>query len=528
MTDNQEQPPGPPPPGSSQPSKPAATHDPPRPTITLPSRTSFESIFSSGAGGNTGPGLGLGFSPGPMTLVSNFFSDGDDCKSFSQLLAGAMTSPSPGEPGFPQLEKRNSGDNDGGSEFRFKQNRPPPMFSVPTPSGFLDSPGIFSPGQGPFGMTHQQALAQVTAQAAALSPSFFNFSAEFSTSFSTAPATSLTHPPSLTSDTMPPQEIPSGTPDSAVATKESSDIALSDQISQPSSFAVDKPNDDGYNWRKYGQKQVKGSEFPRSYYKCTHPNCPVKKKVERSVDGQITEIIYKGEHNHERPQSKRGKDPNANSQANSDMALQVHGGNSNKSKEGTGPYSMSKKRQESSQATHDNLSGTSDSEEVGGAETRVDEKDEDQPDTKRRNTEVRSELAPASAHRTVTEPRIIVQTTSEVDLLDDGYRWRKYGQKVVKGNPYPRSYYKCTFPACNVRKHIERASTDPKAVITTYEGKHNHEVPASKTSSHYTGNNNASNLRSVNPGTGKMDKIDLRNKDQQPIASLRLKEEQIT
>lgn len=44
----------------------------------------------------------------------------------------------------------------------------------------------------------------------------------------------------------------------------------------------------------------------------------------------------------------------------------------------------------------------------------------------------------ACSHRTVTEPRIIVQTTSEVDLLDDGYRWRKYGQKVVKGNPYPR------------------------------------------------------------------------------------------
>lgn len=45
---------------------------------------------------------------------------------------------------------------------------------------------------------------------------------------------------------------------------------------------------------------------------------------------------------------------------------------------------------------------------------------------------------PALSHRAVAEPRIIVQTTSEVDLLDDGYRWRKYGQKVVKGNPYPR------------------------------------------------------------------------------------------
>ncbi|KAI3960475.1 hypothetical protein MKW98_002974 [Papaver atlanticum] len=57
-------------------------------------------------------------------------------------------------------------------------------------------------------------------------------------------------------------------------------------------------SDDGYNWRKYRQKQVKGSEFPRSYFKCTHPNCQVKKKVERSQEGHITEIIYKGAHNH--------------------------------------------------------------------------------------------------------------------------------------------------------------------------------------------------------------------------------------
>lgn len=63
--------------------------------------------------------------------------------------------------------------------------------------------------------------------------------------------------------------------------------------------------EDGYNWRKYGQKQVKGSENPRSYYKCTFPNCPTKKKVERSLDGQITEIVYKGSHNHQKPQPSR-------------------------------------------------------------------------------------------------------------------------------------------------------------------------------------------------------------------------------
>jgi len=64
-------------------------------------------------------------------------------------------------------------------------------------------------------------------------------------------------------------------------------------------------SDDGYNWRKYGQKLVKGSEYPRSYYKCTHPNCEVKKLFERSPDGQITEIIYKGTHDHPKPQPNR-------------------------------------------------------------------------------------------------------------------------------------------------------------------------------------------------------------------------------
>jgi WRKY transcription factor 2 len=44
----------------------------------------------------------------------------------------------------------------------------------------------------------------------------------------------------------------------------------------------------------------------------------------------------------------------------------------------------------------------------------------------------------STASRAIREPRVVIQTTSEVDILDDGYRWRKYGQKVVKGNPNPR------------------------------------------------------------------------------------------
>ena len=42
----------------------------------------------------------------------------------------------------------------------------------------------------------------------------------------------------------------------------------------------------------------------------------------------------------------------------------------------------------------------------------------------------------------------------------------------------------CTNIGCSVRKHVERSSTDRGAVITTYEGKHNHDVPVAKNRHH--------------------------------------------
>nr|QGQ64027.1 WRKY transcription factor 4 [Santalum album] len=75
------------------------------------------------------------------------------------------------------------------------------------------------------------------------------------------------------------------------------------------------------------------------------------------------------------------------------------------------------------------------------------------------------------------EPRFAFMTKSEVDHLEDGYRWRKYGQKAVKNSPYPRSYYRCTTQKCTVKKRVERSFQDPSIVITTYEGQHNHQIP---------------------------------------------------
>ncbi|KAF3774469.1 putative WRKY transcription factor 57 [Nymphaea thermarum] len=75
------------------------------------------------------------------------------------------------------------------------------------------------------------------------------------------------------------------------------------------------------------------------------------------------------------------------------------------------------------------------------------------------------------------QPRFAFMTKSDVDHLEDGYRWRKYGQKAVKNSPFPRSYYRCTSPKCGVKKRVERSCDDRSIVITTYEGQHTHESP---------------------------------------------------
>ena len=41
-----------------------------------------------------------------------------------------------------------------------------------------------------------------------------------------------------------------------------------------------------------------------------------------------------------------------------------------------------------------------------------------------------------------------------------------------------RSYYRCTTQKCTVKKRVERSFQDPTTVITTYEGQHNHPIPA--------------------------------------------------
>ncbi|EES04299.1 uncharacterized protein LOC8074138 [Sorghum bicolor] len=59
-------------------------------------------------------------------------------------------------------------------------------------------------------------------------------------------------------------------------------------------------------------------------------------------------------------------------------------------------------------------------------------------------------------------------------LAEDGYKWRKYGQKSIKNSPNPRSYYRCTNPRCNAKKQVERSTEEADTLVVTYEGLHLH------------------------------------------------------
>lgn len=350
-----------------------------------------------------------------------------------------------------------------------------------------------------FRMTHSEVLARITAQAQAHVPDQAGFSHT---------SMELLHVPikqSLSSKVTPNllHQISPRNQDNNASMSEVYQESSSDHKMELDHTLVKSPSADGYNWRKYGQKPVKSHDSSRSYYRCTFVDCKAKKKVERcDHSGREVEIVYKGPHNHDPPQKVRCTKPRKH--------LLIAGGiSSPETVEGSGTMdSPSRKLSGSTPSTPKSTIKHAASEEelhspkvcaldanVMGEEkcdqyaivvskanhdqyAVVESKDDcEQMRAKKRMKEPNVAYTD-SLCKIIKEPKIIVQASEDVGISGDGYRWRKYGQKMVKGNTNPRSYYKCTSTGCPVRKHVERATDGTSTFMITYEGKHDHDKPA--------------------------------------------------
>ncbi|CAI5467465.1 unnamed protein product [Closterium sp. Yama58-4] len=177
---------------------------------------------------------------------------------------------------------------------------------------------------------------------------------------------------------------------------------------------------DGYQWRKYGQKTAKGAKFPRAYFRCALSGCPARKTVELAEDAASTRVVPGGM----TPVPSPPLSPCARGvRAISPMSPmspihQLHI-----------PHF-----QQQEQEQHEQLS---------------------------------QQQQPLLMHR--------VATTK--DEVDDGYRWRKYGEKALKQTNFKRSYYRCSHDGCLAKRVLERRPEDPGILLVSYRGGHSHKRP---------------------------------------------------
>ncbi|XP_010266466.1 PREDICTED: probable WRKY transcription factor 41 [Nelumbo nucifera] len=134
------------------------------------------------------------------------------------------------------------------------------------------------------------------------------------------------------------------------------------------------------------------------------------------------------------------------------------------------------------QSTQIVAGGMVDSPRSDSASPRSDDSDRPFKDQDRRDISKKRKTLPRWTEQVRVGPGIGLEGP-----LDDGYSWRKYGQKDILGAKYPRGYYRCThrnLQGCLATKQVQRSDEDPSVFDITYRGKHtciqaSHLVPAS-------------------------------------------------
>ncbi|KAI3446942.1 hypothetical protein Pfo_003607 [Paulownia fortunei] len=193
---------------------------------------------------------------------------------------------------------------------------------------------------------------------------------------------------------------------------------------------------DGYNWRKYGQKQVKSPEGSRSYYRCTFSDCYAKKIECCDRSNRLIETVYRSYHNHDPPQKVNGTRENRPALP----IVPVNGSNDTshpvRCVNDPAPSTPSKEPllgiDEIPETKQQESSGSDETTEINMKEEYVDG-----PECKKRQKR-NSTGELESLSKPGKKPKYVVHAAGDVGISGDGYRWRKYGQKMVKGNPHPR------------------------------------------------------------------------------------------
>ncbi|GER43337.1 WRKY DNA-binding protein 32 [Striga asiatica] len=191
---------------------------------------------------------------------------------------------------------------------------------------------------------------------------------------------------------------------------------------------------DGYNWRKYGQKLVKSPEGSRSYYRCTFFDCYAKKIEFCDSSRRLIETVYRSQHNHDPLQKLNCTNesvpalPVGPVSGDNDSFRPVICSNDpvkdNKLKQSMpGTNEMPEKKHESS-----------DSDET--TEANMEEYIDEAECRKRHERNSAGDME--SPSKSGKKPKYVVHAAGDMGISGDGYRWRKYGQKTVKGNPHPR------------------------------------------------------------------------------------------
>ncbi|WCJ36737.1 WRKY DNA-binding protein 27 [Euphorbia peplus] len=93
-----------------------------------------------------------------------------------------------------------------------------------------------------------------------------------------------------------------------------------------------------------------------------------------------------------------------------------------------------------------------------------------------------SAAASRSRKKKSNQKKLVMQVLGE-NLGDDLWAWRKYGQKPIKGSPYPRNYFRCSSSkGCSARKQVERSHIDSNMFTVSYTGEHTHPRPTHRNS----------------------------------------------